>query len=100
MPTYEYKCHDCGNKFEEFQQMIDPPVSSCPKCEGKVERLISGGSGLIFRGSGFYTTDYRSDSYKKAAEKEKRPEPKADSSSSKEDKKSKDKTQAKNTPAS
>lgn len=100
MPTYEYKCYDCGNKFEEFQQMIDPPISSCPKCNGKVKRLISAGSGLLFKGSGFYTTDYRSESYKKAADKEKQPAPKADSSSSKKDKKSKDKTQAKKTPAS
>ncbi len=100
MPTYEYKCHDCGTRFEEFQRITDPPISSCPRCEGKVERLISAGSGLLFKGSGFYITDYRSESYKKAADKEKRPEPEAGSSSSKKDKKSKDKTQAKTTPAS
>ncbi len=100
MPTYEYKCHECGARFEEFQQITDPPVSSCPRCDGKVKRLISAGSGLLFKGSGFHITDYRSDSYKKAADKDKRPEPKADSSSSKKDKKSKDNTQAKSSPAS
>ncbi len=100
MPTYEYKCRVCGTRFEEFQQITDPPISSCPQCEGKVERLISAGSGLLFKGSGFYITDYRSESYKKAADKEKRPEPKADSSSSKKDEKSKGKTQSKTTPAS
>lgn len=100
MPTYEYKCLDCGTRFEEFQQITDPPISSCPKCSGKVKKLISAGSGLLFKGSGFYTTDYRSESYKKAADKEKQPVTKADSSSSKKDKKSKDKTQAKKTPAS
>ena len=100
MPTYEYKCLECGARFEEFQQMTDPPVSSCPRCNGKVKRLISAGSGLLFKGSGFHITDYRSDSYKKAADKEKQPAPKADSSSSKKDRKSKDKTQAKTTPAS
>lgn len=100
MPTYEYKCRDCGCRFEEFQQITDPPVSSCPRCKGKVERLISAGSGLLFKGSGFYITDYRSESYKKAADKEKRPEPKIGSSSSEKDKKPEDKTQSDKTPAS
>ena len=100
MPTYEYKCRDCGRRFEEFQRITDPPISSCPRCEGKVERLISAGSGLLFKGSGFYITDYRSESYKNAADKEKRPEPKDGSSSSEKDEKSKGKTQAKTTPAS
>ncbi len=100
MPTYEYKCLDCGTRFEEFQQMTDPPISSCPKCNGKVKKLISAGSGLLFKGSGFHITDYRSESYKKAADKEKQPAAKVDSSSSKKDKKSKDKTQAGKTPAS
>ncbi|MFC1528468.1 FmdB family zinc ribbon protein [Candidatus Latescibacterota bacterium] len=65
MPTYEYKCAECGHEFELFQNMTDEPVKTCPKCHGKVERLIGGGAGLIFKGSGFYSTDYRSDSYKK-----------------------------------
>ena len=59
MPTYEYKCDNCGYAFEEFQSMNDEPLTSCPKCEGKVQRLIGAGSGLIFKGSGFYLTDYK-----------------------------------------
>ena len=61
MPTYEYQCGACGHRFEVFQRIVDPPVRDCPKCqaEGTVEQIISGGSGLIFKGSGFYETDYR-----------------------------------------
>ncbi len=70
MPTYEYKCRDCGEKFDEFQKITDSPLTKCPFCGGPVDRLISGGSGVMFKGSGFYITDYRSDSYKKAAEKD------------------------------
>lgn len=58
MPTYEYRCEKCGNEFEAFQRMSDASVKKCPKCQGRVRRLISGGSGLIFKGSGFYITDY------------------------------------------
>jgi len=58
MPTYEYKCEDCGYTFEKFQAMKDKPVAECPQCEGKVRRLISGGAGVIFKGSGFYANDY------------------------------------------
>lgn len=100
MPTYEYRCRDCRYRFEEFQRITDPPVTSCPRCKGEVERLISAGSGLLFKGSGFYITDYRSESYKKAADKEKRSEPKTASSSPDKGKKPKDKTQPKTTPAS
>ncbi|MBU0690444.1 zinc ribbon domain-containing protein [bacterium] len=57
MPTYDYRCEN-GHTFEEFQSMVDPPLEICPVCGGKAERLISGGSGLIFKGSGFYITDY------------------------------------------
>ena len=71
MPTYEYKCTECGHKFELFQSMTDKPVRKCPVCSGKVERLIGVGAGLIFKGSGFYSTDYRSDSYKKDKKAEK-----------------------------
>ena len=71
MPTYEYKCTECGHEFELFQSMTDKPVKICPECCGKVKRLIGGGAGLIFKGSGFYTTDYRSDSYMKAQKAEK-----------------------------
>ena len=71
MPTYEYRCRDCGEKFDEFQKISDPPLTKCPFCGGGVDRLISGGLGVLFKGSGFYLTDYRSESYKKAAEKDK-----------------------------
>ena len=78
MPTYEYSCQKCGQNFEAFQSMRDEPFRECPKelCRlskwghGKVKRLLGTGAGLIFKGSGFYTTDYRSQSYKEAAKKE------------------------------
>ncbi|MFH1010859.1 MAG: zinc ribbon domain-containing protein [bacterium] len=59
MPTYEYQCLSCGHHFEAFHRVQDESIRACPKCGGCVERLISGGSGLIFKGSGFYTTDYQ-----------------------------------------
>lgn len=59
MPTYDYECSKCGKRFEKFQKMSDKPVMECPKCGGKAERLISAGSGVIFKGSGFYETDYK-----------------------------------------
>ncbi|MBX3389676.1 MAG: zinc ribbon domain-containing protein [Phycisphaeraceae bacterium] len=72
MPTYDYKCNACGHTFEEFQSMTAPLLKKCPKCgKNKLERLIGTGAALMFKGSGFYITDYRSDSYKKAAEAEK-----------------------------
>jgi len=58
MPTYEYKCQSCGLTFEKFQSMKDKPLGKCPECDGKVQRLISGGAAVIFKGSGFYATDY------------------------------------------
>jgi putative FmdB family regulatory protein len=58
MPTYDYKCKECGCRFERRQKMSDQPIEVCPQCDGKVERLISGGAGVIFKGSGFYETDY------------------------------------------
>ncbi len=70
MPTYEYRCPSCGNEFEKFQRMSDEPVAECPSCGAGAERRLSGGAGLLFKGSGFYITDYRSDSYKKAASSE------------------------------
>jgi putative FmdB family regulatory protein len=71
MPTYEYECRKCGHQFEQFQKMTDEPLKRCPKCRGKVMRLLGTGAGVIFKGSGFYETDYRSKSYKEAAKKEK-----------------------------
>lgn len=61
MPTYEYLCQDCGKLFEHFQSMKDDPLTHClgPDCRGEVKRLVSGGSGVIFKGSGFYQTDYK-----------------------------------------
>ena len=73
MPTYEYVCQACGHEFELFQQMSAPVKRKCPECAKlKLSRLIGTGSGVIFKGGGFYETDYRSDSYKKAAEAEKK----------------------------
>ncbi len=72
MPTYEYQCNGCGHEFEEFQSITAKPIRKCPACsENKVKRLIGCGSGVIFKGSGFYQTDYRSDSYQKAAKADK-----------------------------
>lgn len=61
MPTYEYRCERCGNKFSRFQRIVDEPIRDCPKCSKRnsVVRLISGGAGLIFKGGGFYITDYK-----------------------------------------
>ncbi len=71
MPTYEYACDSCGHEFEEFQSITAKPLRKCPECKKPaLRRLIGTGAGIIFKGSGFYQTDYRSDSYKKAAEKE------------------------------
>lgn len=72
MPTYEYECQKCGHQFEAVQSMKDAHLTDCPQqtCEGPVKRKISLGAGFIFKGSGFYITDYRSESYKAAAKKE------------------------------
>ena len=72
MPTYEYECLDCGETFEKFQSIKARPLRRCPCCrKGRVRRLISAGAGVLFRGSGFYETDYRSDEYKRKAKAEK-----------------------------
>jgi putative FmdB family regulatory protein len=71
MPTYEYECRSCGHRFEKFQSMTEKPIRTCPQCKGRVDRLIGMGGGVLFRGSGFHSTDYRSESYRKAKEKEK-----------------------------
>jgi putative FmdB family regulatory protein len=72
MPTYDYKCDACGHKFEQFQSITASSLTKCPHCGKRaLQRLIGTGGGIIFKGSGFYQTDYRSESYKKAAEAEK-----------------------------
>ena len=81
MPTYEYVCEKCGHQFEAFQPITAKPLSICPKercsqkrwAKGRVKRAISGGAGLLFKGTGFYITDYRSEKYKEAAQKESAP---------------------------
>ncbi|MCK5450402.1 MAG: zinc ribbon domain-containing protein [Candidatus Omnitrophica bacterium] len=60
MPTYDYRCEKCENEFQMFQSMTDESEKKCPECEGKVKRLISSGAGIIFKGKGFYQTDYKS----------------------------------------
>lgn len=80
MPTYDYECEACGHSFEEFQKFSDPVLTKCPECKKKkLRRLFGTGAAVMFKGSGFYQTDYRSESYKKAAAADK---PKSDSSSS------------------
>lgn len=67
MPTYDYKCLDCGNSFEAFQKMTDDPLTECPDCGGNVKRLIGTGLSPIFKGNGFYQTDYKNSSPKSDA---------------------------------
>jgi len=92
MPTYQYKCAQCDYRFEEFQPITDSPLDKCPRCGGPVERVISGGAGFLFKGSGFYITDNRSDSYKKAAENDKPPMVSSSSSDNKSEAKIKSET--------
>lgn len=96
MPTYDYVCEKCGHRFEFFQSMNDDKLTDCPleECDGPVKRLLGTGAGIIFKGGGFYQTDYRSDSYKSGAKKEseasKPKESKSEGSSSGSDTKKKD----------
>jgi putative FmdB family regulatory protein len=72
MPTYDYQCDACEHQFEVFESISAEPQKKCPKCKkNKLRRLFGAGGGLLFKGSGFYLTDYRSDSYKKAASADK-----------------------------
>lgn len=75
MPNYDYQCEACGHRFEVFQKMSDAKLEDCPReeCDGRVRRLLGTGAGLIFKGGGFYQTDYRSDSYKAGAKKDDSP---------------------------
>ena len=70
MPTYEYRCQKCRKRLEASQSIMAKPLSKCPKCGGKLKRLLSTGSGFIFKGSGFYITDYRKKSYHDAKKKD------------------------------
>jgi putative FmdB family regulatory protein len=71
MPTYTYRCKKCRHRFELFHSITDESVKRCPRCRGKAERVPSAGAGILFKGSGFYITDYRSKSYKEKAKQEK-----------------------------
>ena len=99
MPTYDYACDACRHEFEQFESINAEPQKKCPKCKkNKLRRLFGAGGGLIFKGSGFYQTDYRPDSYKKAAEADK---PKSESSdSSAKDSSSKSETKSESKAAS
>jgi putative FmdB family regulatory protein len=70
MPTYDYECKKCESIFEAFQKMSDAHLTECPSCGGEVRRLLGAGAGLIFKGGGFYETDYRNSGYKAAAAKD------------------------------
>ena len=87
MPTYDYRCSGCGYEFEIFQGMLEKKLSTCPKCGATLKRLIGSGAGIVFKGNGFYQTDYRSSEYRKRAKEENTrtdssPSGKPDSSSS------------------
>ncbi len=83
MPTYDYVCKNCDHQWELFQSMKDNPIRKCPSCgKLKAKRVIGPGAGIIFKGSGFYQTDYRSDSYKKAADADKKAQSSASESKS------------------
>lgn len=96
MPTYDYVCQNCEHAFEEFQSITAKMLRKCPECgEAKLKRLIGTGAGVIFKGGGFYETDYRSDSYQKGAKAEKDA---ASGKSNKTDKGKADKSETKSTP--
>lgn len=71
MPTYEYECRKCGHRFELFHSIKDETPKRCPRCKGRAVRVPSAGAGILFKGSGFYITDYRSRDYRKQAKQEK-----------------------------
>ena len=89
MPTYDYQCAACGHTFDKFQSITAPAIKKCPSCgKMKVKRLIGTGAGIIFKGSGFYQTDYRSDSYRKSAQADSSKSSSSDKSTSSSDKSS------------
>ncbi|MCK4886111.1 MAG: zinc ribbon domain-containing protein [Planctomycetes bacterium] len=92
MPTYEYVCKNCGHQFEKFQSITANSLRKCPQCgKMKLQRLIGSGAGIIFKGSGFYQTDYRTDSYKSGEKKEKEQTKKAAEKTTTSETKSKEK---------
>ena len=95
MPTYEYRCPDCEHNFEEFQSISAPPITVCPECSGETKRVISGGAGFLFKGSGFYITENRSKEYKKAESSDKSSSITTSSSTKKESSKNSDKSPTK-----
>jgi len=90
MPTYEYRCNECDGLFEFFQKITDEPLKTCPDCGGELVRLISGGMGVIFKGSGFYTTDYKNTSSNFSNSKKDKDTSEKESFSEKSNKKEKD----------
>lgn len=95
MPTYDYQCQDCGYTFEVFQSMTARKLRKCPRCRGKLKRLLGTGAGIIFKGSGFYETDYRSRNYREGEKKAEKEEKAATSTPSTKDKKKKEKPEDK-----
>ena len=85
MPTYDYKCDDCGYAFELFQGMMEKKLTTCPKCQGSVRRLIGAGAGVVFKGSGFYETDYRIAEYRRRKKEDSKGSESGSSSASKAD---------------
>jgi len=99
MPTYDYACDACKHEFEQFESITAEPQKKCPKCKkNKLRRLFGAGGGLIFKGSGFYQTDYRGESYKKAAEADK-PKTESTSDSTSKDSSSKSESNSETKPA-
>ncbi len=87
MPTYDYKCLKCHHTFEQFQSMKEEPIKICPNCNGELKRLIGAGAGTIFRGSGFYQTDYKNNSAKSESKNNETPKPVAKTAENKVEKK-------------
>lgn len=101
MPTYDYRCKSCEHEWELFQSIKANPVKKCPSCgKLKAERVIGAGAGIIFKGSGFYQTDYRSESYKKAAEADRKAQESANEKKSSSESKSENKGESKSSSSS
>jgi len=91
MPTYDYECENCGHQFEQFQSITAKPLKKCPECgKMKLQRLIGAGAGIIFKGSGFYQTDYRSESYKQGKKNDTKPSTDKDTTKKKDETKTRE----------